>query len=414
MKIIKAEVITIGDEILIGQITDTNTQWLGAQLSEIGIKTVRKSSIGDEASEIISILTEATKRTDILILTGGLGPTKDDITKHTLCKFLGVDLELHIPTLDHVMALFESRGRIISEVNKQQAMLPKGAEVLKNKLGTAPGMWMKYNDCIIISLPGVPYEMKGIMTNEGFPKLKSTFKTPFIVHKNIMTIGKGESALAEMIAEWETALPSHLKLAYLPAPNTVRLRISGIGENETILKQEIEEQVQKVLPLIAHYVYGFDEQTIEQAVGEILKLKKLSIATAESCTGGLTAHLITSVAGSSAYYKGSIVAYANEVKIDQLGVSANTLENYGAVSEQTVKEMAEGVRKKLGTDIGIASSGIAGPDGGTQEKPVGTIWIAYADAHKTEARLLQLSKVRELNIKMTAQAMLNLVRRQLS
>ncbi len=409
-----AEIITIGDEILYGQITDTNSQWISAELDKLGIKIRQKSSVSDQADEILRIFSEASKRAHLIIITGGLGPTNDDVTKKTLCTYFNTQLVWNEAVLAHLESLFFIRGRTLSELNKQQALVPANCEVLMNKNGTAPGMWFNVNNVVYISLPGVPFEMKHILKDFGFDKIKQHFKTPVIAHRMIKTIGIGESTLSEIIAGWEAALPAHMSLAYLPSAGEVRLRITGTGENQEQLNAEIQHEIDQVLPLISAHVYGFDDDTLEYAVGQLLKKNNKTIATAESCTGGYLAHLLTSVPGSSAYYHGSVIAYQNKIKTELLDVPSGILTTYGAVSEQTVERMAKEVRLKLGTSIGVAASGIAGPDGGTDEKPVGTIWIAYADEHKVVTRKLQLSALRENNIRMTALAILNLVRNQLN
>lgn len=408
-----AEIITIGDEILYGQITDTNSQWISAELDKLGIKTRQKTSVSDKASEILRSLSEASTRASIIIVTGGLGPTNDDITKKTLCTYFNTTLIWNESVLTHLQNLFFTRGRTLSELNKQQALVPANCEVLQNNRGTAPGMWFDDNSVVYISLPGVPYEMKGILNDFGFDKLKQRFQTPIIVHRLIKTSGVGESTLAEIIIDWEAGLPEHLGLAYLPSAGEVRLRITGTGENMEQLHSEIQHEIDNVLPLISHHVYGFDTDTLEYSVGKLLTSKNKTIATAESCTGGYLAHLLTSVPGSSAYYYGSIVAYQDKIKTELLDVPSGILSFHGAVSEKTVEIMAKEVRLKLGTSIGVAASGIAGPDGGTDEKPVGTIWIAYADETKVVTKKLQLSTIRENNIRMTALAILNLIRQQL-
>jgi nicotinamide-nucleotide amidase len=410
---IYADIITIGDEILYGQITDTNSQWISAELDKLGIKTRRKSSVSDKADEILQILSEASQRSSIVILTGGLGPTNDDITKKTLCTYFKTELIWNDTVLVHLENLFFIRGRVMNALNKEQALIPSNCEVLTNRHGTAPGMWFDVNGVVYISLPGVPFEMKGILSDVGFDKLKHRFQTPHIIHRVIKTSGVGETTLAELIADWETALPPHMGLAYLPSAGEVKLRLTGSGDNLEQLQAEIQQQVDSVLPSIEKYVYGFDADTLEYTVGQLLKKQNKTIATAESCTGGYLAHLLTSVAGASAYYSGSVVAYQNKIKTDFLDVPAEVLSKYGAVSEETVKIMAAEVRKKFGASIGVSASGIAGPDGGTEEKPVGTIWIAYADESKVVTLKLQLSNIRENNIRMTALAILNLVRRQL-
>lgn len=407
---IVAEIVTIGDEILFGQITDTNSQWLGEQLSLMGIKLKRKISVGDELSELLQIFQESESRADIIILTGGLGPTSDDITKPALCQYFGCGVKMDEEVLAHVTDFFTRRNRPMLEVNKQQAAIPELSTVLFNRLGTAPGLWLERDGKVFISLPGVPYEMKEIMISGGFPRLKETFRPPVIVHKVIHTIGVGESFLAEMIKEWEANLPIHIKLAYLPSLGLLKLRLTAKGNDKIVLEQELENQTELLQPYIAPHIFGYDATNLEQAVGQLLIKKGLTVATAESCTGGSIASLLTSVSGSSAYFTGSVVAYSNEVKSNLLGVKTETLAKHGAVSEQTVREMAEGIRQKLGASIGVATSGIAGPTGGTPEKPVGTIWIAYSDQHKTITKKLQLTSERSLNIKITTVQVLNMIR----
>lgn len=408
---IRAEIITIGDEILYGQITDTNTQWISAELDKIGIRTVRKSSVGDTEEAILQIFNEASQRADLVIVTGGLGPTKDDITKKTFCKYFGSSLEIHPQALIDLTAFFKKRGREVTGLNKGQAELPTNATYIENTMGTAPGMWFEHEGVVYISMPGVPYEMKGLMTLSLLPKIQEHFKTPVIFHKVIRTVGIGESLLAEMIDEWEDALPSHIKLAYLPSMGSVKLRLTGFGDNIDTLEQEVEAEFQKVLPIIQEFVYGFGNDELEEVVGRLLKEKDLTVSVAESCTGGYLGHQFTKVAGSSAYFMGGILSYSNEVKINQLGVKAETLAKFGAVSEETVIEMSENIRKLCNTSFGLATSGIAGPDGGTPDKPVGTIWIAIASEHQTITKKLQLGGFREQNIHLTAINILNLLRK---
>lgn len=408
---IRAEIITIGDEILYGQITDTNTQWISAELDKIGIRTVRKSSVGDTEEAILQIFNEASQRADLVIVTGGLGPTKDDITKKTFCKYFGSSLEVHPQALIDLTAFFKKRGREVTGLNKGQAEIPTNATYIENTMGTAPGMWFEHEGVVYISMPGVPYEMKGLMTITLLPKIQEYFKTPVIFHKVIRTVGIGESLLAEMIDEWEDALPSHIKLAYLPSMGSVKLRLTAFGDNLDTLEKEVETEFQKVLPIIQEFVYGFGNDELEEVVGRLLKEKGLTVSVAESCTGGYLGHQFTKVAGSSAYFMGGVLSYSNEVKINQLGVKAETLATFGAVSEETVIEMSENIRKLCNTSFGLATSGIAGPDGGTAEKPVGTIWIAIASEHQTITKKLQLGGFREQNIHLTAINILNLLRK---
>ncbi len=413
MNNIKAEVITIGDEILYGQINDTNSTWITSTLDEIGIKTIQKTTIGDREGEIIRALKEAESRADIILITGGLGPTKDDLTKPTLAKYFDSEIKLHEKALEELTALFKQVGRELTDINRRQAELPVKCEMVSNKLGTAPGMWFFERGKAFVSMPGVPYEMKAMMTNTIIPKLMETFETDLIYHKVIRTVGIGESWLSEMIEPWETDLPEHIKLAYLPSPGEVKLRLTATGKNKDEIKADVESQIQQVLPTIEKYVFGYNKDTVELAIGNMLKERGFTISTAESCTGGFVAHKITSIPGSSSYFMGSVIAYDNTIKINHLSVPPDILEKHGAVSEETALAMARNVREKLNTTIGLAATGIAGPDGGTEEKPVGTIWIAYADEERAIAKKLQLSKTRDLNIRLTAINVLNLLRIEL-
>ncbi len=410
---IHAEILTIGDEILFGQITDTNTQWIGTELTSAGIRPTRKTSVGDQADEILAALAEALQRADILIITGGLGPTKDDITKHTLCLFFNTELEINAEALALVTEFFHKRGRELTELNRQQAALPKSCTYLQNDWGTAPGMWFEQNGKVVVSLPGVPFEMKNLMTHRVIPRLKAFFATPIIKHKVIRTIGIGESFLAETIETWEDSLPSHIKLAYLPHFGQVRLRLTATGTDEAQLASELDYEVSQVLPLIEKFVYGYDTDELEAIIGKLLLLENATISTAESCTGGFVAHRLTSIPGASRYYSGSVVAYDNSIKINTLCVCETMLHEHGAVSEQVVAAMAEGARKLMHTTYALATSGIAGPDGGTEQKPVGTIWIAFATPDQTVTRLLTLSNHRTVNIELTTTYVLDLVRKTL-
>lgn len=410
MKKILAELLTIGDEILYGQIVDTNSQWMSVELDKVGIKVVRKTTVGDEENEILNAFAEAEKRADIVLITGGLGPTNDDLTKPCLVKYFQCELKMHEEALAEVTEFFKSRGRELTEINKQQAALPSCCTKITNKFGTAPGMWFERNGKVFVSMPGVPHEMKLMMTTFIIPQLQQKFKTPAIVHQLIRTAGIGESFLAEKISDWEKSLPEHIKLAYLPGLGGVTLRLTGFSSSRETLKSEMDTLIQKIKTLAGDYIFGFNEDPLEVVIGNQLREKKLTISVAESCTGGFLSHLITSVPGSSDYFLGSMIPYAYEIKMRQLGVKPETLEKYGAVSEPTIIEMANVVRARFNTDVGVATSGIAGPGGATPEKPVGTIWVAYSDKHQTVTRRLQLSKDRMINIQLASVSVLNLIR----
>jgi nicotinamide-nucleotide amidase len=407
---VTAELLTIGDEILFGQIVDTNAQWMSVALTDIGIKVVRKTTVGDEESEILTAFAEAEKRADVVLITGGLGPTSDDLTKPCLAKYFNCTIRMHAEALEEVTEFFKSRGRELTEINRQQAALPECCEKITNKMGTAPGMWFMRNNKVFVSMPGVPHEMKRMMTDIIVPKLQQTFKTPVIQHTVIRTVGIGESFLAEKIESWEKSLPSHIRLAYLPSLGEVKLRLTAYGENKKELEAESQQLVHKLRGLAGEYIFAVGEDSLEVVIGKMLRERKLTVSAAESCTGGYLSHLITSVPGSSDYFMGSIVPYSYDIKNSQLGIRPEMLEKSGAVSEETIIEMAEQVRKKFNTNIGVATSGIAGPGGGTAEKPVGTVWIAYADEHQTVTKKLQLSKDRTINIRMSSVAVLNLIR----
>jgi len=413
MKPITAEILTIGDEILFGQIVDTNSQWMSVELSNAGIKVIRKTTVGDLEEEIMTAFAEAEKRADIILITGGLGPTNDDLTKPCLAKYFDCEMKIHEGALAEVTEFFTSRGRALTELNRLQASLPVCCEKITNRLGTAPGMWFYRNGKVFVSMPGVPHEMKVMMSEIIIPKLLKMFQTPAIQHTIIRTVGIGESFLAEKIASWERSLPPHIRLAYLPGYGEVKLRLTAIGTDPEMLKREADALVEKIKPLAGEFIYAIGNDALEVVVGNLLLVNKLTLSVAESCTGGYLSHLITSVPGSSKYFAGGMVAYSNEIKFRDLGVHRETLDQHGAVSEATIREMASQVRNKFNTDIGVATSGIAGPGGGTPEKPVGTVWIGYADAHHTIARKLQLSKDRLINIRLAATWALNLVRTEI-
>ena len=408
-----AEIITIGDEILIGQIVDSNSAWLAEELNLIGVKVGRIVSISDDSDEIKHALDSGFERADLLILTGGLGPTKDDITKTTLAEYFNDELILSDEVVAHVMALFARFGREITDLNRQQALVPSKCIPLKNALGTAPGMWFDQNGKAVVSLPGVPYEMKGLMEKEVLPRIQKKYHLPAIAHKTVLTHGMGESWLSEQIADWEDALPEHLKLAYLPSPGRVRLRLSATGENVQSLFKDVGTQIEDLKKLIPHLIYGYDGDTLEQEVGKLLIKMNATLSTAESCTGGGISASITSVPGSSQYFLGSTVSYANQIKEEVLGVSSDMLMNHGAVSEEVVNQMAVGARKLMHSDYAISTSGIAGPGGGTDEKPVGTVWVGLSGPNRTVAKKFLFGDVRERNIERTIATALNMLRKEL-
>jgi len=410
IKGMKAEIITIGDEILIGQIVDTNSAWMGQQLNLLGIEVYQVTSVHDNHEHILKAFAEAEENVDLVLITGGLGPTKDDITKKCLCEYFDTELVFHPEVLEHVRSLLSSRNVVINQLNQDQAMLPANCTVLHNSAGTASGMWFVNNNTIFVSMPGVPFEMEAIMTEEVFPRLAKMGITQSIVHKTVLTIGLPESMLAEKIEEWESALPSFIKLAYLPSPMMVRLRLSGYGTDKQMLQTEIANQVKALIPQIPEYVYGFDEENMGIVLGRMLVETGQTLAVAESCTGGNIAHFITSNAGSSVYFKGGVVAYSNEIKNKLLGVPMELLESFGAVSREVAEAMAVGAQKSLNADYSVATTGIAGPDGGTDEKPVGTVWIAVAGPSGVISKLYNFKHNRERNIIRTTHTALNMLR----
>lgn len=412
-EIIFADVITIGDEILYGQIVDTNTQWISEKLDIYGFKVRRKISVGDQASEIEDVVKESSQKAKIVILTGGLGPTKDDITKSTLARIFDDTLVIEPHAEALIRDYFISRGRPFTELNRQQAAIPSKCTYLPNLTGTAPGMWFENNGTVLISLPGVPYEMKYLMENEVLPRLKAHFNAPTIYHRVVRTIGIGESFLAERIEDWEDNLPQEIKLAYLPGNGQVKLRLTGIGDELTHLKQLVQTEVEKLQELVPEYIYSTKNQEMPEVIGELLVAQNKTIAVAESCTGGFLAHLISEVPGCSRYFMGSVTSYDNAIKIGELGVLPQTLEEFGAVSEQTAKEMAEGIRQKMKVDYALSTTGVAGPTGGSEEKPVGTVWIACAGPNGTVTQKLQLTTQRGTNIRWASYLTLNFLRKEL-
>ncbi len=407
----KAEIITIGDEILIGQIVDTNSAWMAKQFNLNGIEVYQITSVHDDSEHIFQAIKKAEEKVDLVVLTGGLGPTKDDITKNVLCNYFNTKLVFHEPTFSQIKERFSKRNIDLNKLNRDQALVPESCTVLYNKAGTAPGMWFEKNDTVFVSVPGVPFEMQYLVEYEIIPRLVKLGKTKAIFHKTILTQGIPESMLALKLEEWENSLPENIKLAYLPNPMSVRLRLSAMGIDKTSLKKQVEDEVEKLLKIIPKNIYGFDNETMAEVIGRMLKTKEKTLSVAESCTGGYISHLITSVPGSSQYYKGAVTAYSNEVKKNVLGVKEATLMEFGAVSEQVAKEMALGVKKALNSDYAVATTGIAGPDGGTEEKPVGTVWIAVAGENKVFATKFVFGNNRERNIIRSSQTALQLLRR---
>jgi nicotinamide-nucleotide amidase len=397
-----AEIITIGDEILIGQIVDSNSAWMGQQLNKAGIRVKQITSVSDDRQHILAALADATTRADIILITGGLGPTKDDITKNTLAEYFNVGMVESEAVLANVQRIFAKYNRPLLHVNKLQAQVPANCQVIDNKNGTAPGMWFNEDGKIYVSMPGVPFEMMYMMEEQVIPKLKATFKLPFIIHKTILTAGEGESFLAERIADIEDNLPAHIKLAYLPKLGQVRLRLSGSGSDEAILSVQIEEQATKIVSRVGSFVVATEDVPLEKAIMDNMGHKGLTLSVAESCTGGYISHLFTQHAGSSKVFLGGGVTYSNQLKETVLGVKGETLARYGAVSEETVTEMAEGALRNFKSDFAIAITGIAGPDGGTEDKPVGTVWIAVANAVKTVKKKFTFGTKRQQNIERSA------------
>jgi nicotinamide-nucleotide amidase len=407
----QAEIISIGDELLIGQVVNTNASWMAQQLNLIGISVFQITAIGDTTEHILQALQEAESRSNLILLTGGLGPTSDDITKPALCEYFNSKLIVDESVAKHLTDLLQKRGIRAMERNLKQAEVPDNCKVIHNPVGTAPGMWFEKNDKVFVSLPGVPYEMETIMNIAIIPLVKEFFKTPTIVHKTIQTFGIPESMLADKLISWEKQLPDDLKLAYLPSPEGIRLRLSIKGENKDDLEKLIDHQVNELNKIIPADIFGYDKQSLQEVIGIILKKGNKTLSTAESCTGGLIAKLITEIPGSSNYFTGSVVAYSNKIKEDVLKVNPENIKNYGAVSQQVVEEMVKGALHLFGTDYAIATSGIAGPDGGTEDKPVGTVWIAVGSAERIIAKRYVFGNLRDINIRRSSSTALNMLRR---
>ncbi|MCU0409152.1 MAG: competence/damage-inducible protein A [Bacteroidales bacterium] len=409
----KASIITIGDELLIGQTIDTNSAWIGAELSALGFDVCRITSIHDRRDDILEALDEAGRISDLALITGGLGPTSDDITKQTLCEYFETRLVPDARVLDMIEAMLQRRKMPINDNNRRQAEVPENCTVLTNAAGTAPGMWFERKGRIFISMPGVPNEMKYIMNTHVLPELSKRFRSQVIIHRNIMTYGTYEARLAELLHDFESELPASVKLAYLPSYGVIKLRLTATGKDRNELSSEIEKQAGKLYETIPEFIYGENEETLEIVIGRLLKHRTMSLATAESCTGGEISRLITSVAGSSAWFRGGVVAYDNSVKKDILEVREETLVKHGAVSREVAEEMAEGARRVLAADFAVAVTGIAGPDGGSEAKPVGTVWIAVSSAGGTVSGMKVFGTERLANIRRASLAALNLLRLQL-
>jgi nicotinamide-nucleotide amidase len=412
-----AHLLTIGDEILIGQIVDTNTAWMSRALNQAGIAVNGKSSVGDTREAILGGVAHAAAAADVVIMTGGLGPTKDDITKKTLAELFGSEMAFHEATHQRIAGYFEKINRPLPPAMRDQATLPLKATILVNKVGTAPGMWFEADGKVYISLPGVPFEMEYLMEQEVIPRLRTHFQVRPIAHRTLLTVGEGESNIAKRIEAFEDALPPHIKLAYLPALGQVRLRLSAtwpgalVADAQEKLEAELDQYRDQLAAQIPEWLYGFEDDSLERVVGRLLLAQNKQLGTAESCTGGYIAHLITSVPGASNYFQGAAVTYSNTQKMKVLGVQAETLDTHGAVSEATVREMATGALEALGADVTLAISGIAGPDGGSAEKPVGTVWIAVADRNRCVAFKTVFGRDRMKNIQLSATWALNTLRK---
>ena len=403
----KTEIISIGDEILIGQTVNTNASWMGKELAKMGIKNNQTSTISDSKEAILSSLELAESRSDLILITGGLGPTKDDITKKVLCEYFDTQLALNKEILADVKAFFEQRNKSFLEVNRLQAMLPEKASVLRNKVGTASGMWFERNGKVFVSMPGVPYEMKYIMEHEVFPRVRSTFGIKELAHRTVLTHGIGESYLAEIIEDWENRVrESGLDMAYLPSPGLVKLRVTSYKGNMELVDKFSDE----LYPLIPQYIFGEGTITMQETLANLLKERNATVSLAESCTGGFASHLLTKIPGSSSFYEGSIICYSYDIKEKELNVPKEVLLKNGAVSEPVVEILSNEIRKKYDTNYSIAISGIAGPTGGTKDKPVGTVWIATSSKEKTICKKFTFGNNRERNISQSAIAAFNLLR----
>lgn len=404
------DIITIGDEILIGQIVDTNSAWMAQKLNDEGINVRQITSISDDPAHITETFGDSANKVSLVIVTGGLGPTKDDKTKETICEFFDTRLELNHDVLHNVEELLAKRGVALNNLNRDQALVPVGSKVFRNMLGTAPGLMLQKGNCNFIFLPGVPFEMKYLMEFEILPYLRKNFQASTIFHRTVLTQGIPESMLAEKISDWEDSLPGYIKLAYLPSPTGVRLRLSARGQEQSAMEEEVEFRIGLLQKLILPNIYGYDDDSPAGSIGKLLIERNRTVSTAESCTGGAIAKLFTSNPGSSAYFKGSVVAYSNDVKTRLLEVNEGLIAAHGAVSEEVVEAMAENACRILDSDFAIATSGIAGPDGGTELKPVGTVWIAVACKGKVTSRQYSFGNDRERTIARTGQTAIFMLR----
>lgn len=406
----KVHIITIGDEILIGQIVDTNSAWMSARFNEIGVTVERKLTVGDSASEITDAVEEALAKADAVILTGGLGPTKDDITKRVLSDIFRSPLVRDAATYAHVERMMKARNIDFNTLNQNQALVPECCKVLENRNGTAPGMWFERDGKVLVSLPGVPFEMEALMREQVLPLISEHFALKSVVHRTAITFGLSESVLAATIADWESALPEYLHLAYLPSPSQIRLRLSAYDTERAAAEREIDARFGELERLIPAYVIGYGDDTVASATARLLSSRGLTLSVAESCTGGALSAKLTAIAGASDYFMGSVVSYSNAVKVSVLGVSPDTLASVGAVSRQTAEQMAEGIRRLCGTDYSIATTGIAGPSGGSDEKPVGTVWIAIASPDGVFSKKMMYGRLRAQNIERASVTAINMLR----
>jgi nicotinamide-nucleotide amidase len=408
-----AQIITIGDELLIGQTVDTNSAWMGMELSNIGFDVLRKTSVHDLRKDILSILEETCGKSDVVLITGGLGPTSDDITKQTLCEFFDTRLIINPDVLHMIEKMMKLRGFPMNYNNQRQAEVPESCRILMNAAGTAPGLWFEKEGTVFVSMPGVPHEMRYLMTEHVIPEFKKRYTTQTIIHRNIMTYGVPEAKLAELLEGFEASLPEEMKLAYLPASGIIKLRLTGKGPDKKMVISIVEEQVVKLYRTIPDLIFSENGEPFEVVIGKLLKEKHRTLATSESCTGGRIAEMLTTVPGSSEYYKGSVIAYDNSIKEEVLGVPSELIRKYGAVSVEVAAAMAEGAKKLLKTDFSVATSGIAGPDGGTDPKPIGTICIAVASDGETLTKKYQFGSDRLTNINRFSVAALSLLRNQI-